>query len=111
MMGYPHPPIPQPPPPTVNLPPLVADVSHWDMSDSARTIVTKALGEVNGYSRGKRLATRVELAAKELAMRVAEFDEWCRSPEGIAEIRREQMQAQAAETAMDDDPSHEGPLS
>lgn len=110
-MAYQPTPIPQPPPAPVNLPPLVADVSHWEMSDSARTIVTKALGEVNGYGRGKRLATRVELAAKELAMRVAEFDEYCRTPEGIAEIRREQLQAQAADTSMDDDPSHEGPVS
>ena len=82
------------------------------MSDSARSIVTKALGEVNGFNRGKRLATRVELAAKELAMRVAEFDEYCRTPEGIAEIQRDQLlRAHAAESPLDEEPHHDDILS
>lgn len=104
MMAYQQTPIPQPSPTPMHIPPLVADVSHWTMSDAARSIVTKAFGEVRDYNRGKRLATRVELAAKELAMRVAEFDDYCRTPEGAAEMHRENMLRQdVGESPFDDD--------
>ncbi|CAM1502959.1 Fc.00g077350.m01.CDS01 [Cosmosporella sp. VM-42] len=95
MLTYHAAPIAQPPVVGNSFPPLQADISHWDMSTTTRQIVNKALEDAAKYSRGKRLAARIEAAAKELAMRVAEFDEYSRSPEGIAELQREDAEAQA----------------
>lgn len=63
------------------------------------------------FSRRDRFLARIEAAAKELGMRIAEYEEFLRTPEGIAEQnaaldrdRTQNRDTQATE-AMDDAPA------
>lgn len=88
------------------------DMAHWGLTDPTRRLVTQAMGDVAGFSRRERHLARIEAAAKELGMRVAEYDEYLRTPEGMAEHQRAQEQAQAhvSDAGLDDTHSHASPL-
>lgn len=88
------------------------DMAHWGLTDPTRRLVTQAMGDVVGFSRRERHLARIEAAAKELGMRVAEYDEYLRTPEGMAEHQRAQEQAQAhlSDAGLDDTHSHASPL-
>ncbi|KAF7562679.1 hypothetical protein G7046_g1431 [Stylonectria norvegica] len=99
----------------VGMPPLQADISHWGLTDNTKRLVTRAMDEVTGLSRRDRYIARIEAAAKELGMRIAEYDDFLRSPEGMAEQQRAQEQehdlGHTSDAGMDDVPSHDSPLS
>ncbi|KAH6984910.1 hypothetical protein BKA56DRAFT_671368 [Ilyonectria sp. MPI-CAGE-AT-0026] len=88
------------------------DMAHWGLTDPTRRLVTQAMGDVVGFSRRERHLARIEAAAKELGMRVAEYDEYLRTPEGMAEHQRAQEQAQShlSDAGLDDTHSHASPL-
>lgn len=46
------------------------------------------MGDIVFLSKRGRYIARIEAAAKELGMRIAEYDEYLRTPEGIAEQQR-----------------------
>lgn len=70
---------------SIHLAPLQADVNQWGLTDPTRQLVSQAMDEVATYSRRSRYIARIEAAAKELGMRIAEYDEYLRSPEGMIE--------------------------
>jgi hypothetical protein len=99
-----------PPPPPPN-PSLSVDVHHWGLSDSTKRLITQTITDVATFSKRERFLARIEAAAKELGMRIAEYEEYMRTPEGVAEqnaaIDRERAQtayAQATEITMADAP-------
>jgi hypothetical protein len=55
-------------------------------------MVSQAMGDVSTFSKRERYIARIEAAAKELGMRIAEYDEYLRTPEGMAECQRAQEQ-------------------
>ncbi|PNP38067.1 hypothetical protein TGAMA5MH_10166 [Trichoderma gamsii] len=103
-----QPTITQPPPSNVN---LSTEANHWGLSESTKQLITQTITDVSTFSRRDRFLARIEAAAKELGMRIAEYEEYLRTPEGIAEhnaaLDRDRMQnrdTQATE-AMDDAPA------
>ncbi|KAF7537257.1 hypothetical protein G7Z17_g12888 [Cylindrodendrum hubeiense] len=106
------PPLPQLSPTTVPLATFQPDMGNWGLTDPTRRLVTQAMGDVVGFSRRERHLARIEAAAKELGMRIAEYDEYLRTPEGMAEHQRSQEQAQAhlSDAGLDDTHSHTSPL-
>ncbi|RFU79009.1 hypothetical protein TARUN_3211 [Trichoderma arundinaceum] len=99
------------PSPNVN---LSADINHWGLSDSTKQLITQTITDVATFSRRDRFLARIEAAAKELGMRIAEYEEYLRTPEGMAEqgaaLERERAQnshTQATEASMADAPSDE----
>ncbi|KAH6605123.1 hypothetical protein Trco_006830 [Trichoderma cornu-damae] len=90
------------------------DVHHWGLSDSTKQLITQTITDVATFSRRDRFLARIEAAAKELGMRIAEYEEFLRTPEGVAEqsaaLERERAQnshTQATEASMADAPSDE----
>ncbi|UKZ71810.1 uncharacterized protein TrAtP1_012754 [Trichoderma atroviride] len=103
-----QPTITQPPPPTVN---ISTEANHWGLSESTKQLITQTITDVSTFSRRDRFLARIEAAAKELGMRIAEYEEFLRTPEGIAEQnaaldrdRTQNRDTQATE-AMDDAPA------
>lgn len=47
-----------------------------------------AMRDVAGFSQRDRYIARIEAAAKELGMRIAEYDEYLLTPAGVAENQR-----------------------
>jgi hypothetical protein len=109
LIAFPQPAITHPSPPSLN---LSTDVNHWGLSDSTKQLITQTITDVGTFSRRDRFLARIEAAAKELGMRIAEYEEFFRTPEGIAEqnaaLERERVQnghTQATEASMADAPS------
>ncbi|KAL7960585.1 hypothetical protein V8C34DRAFT_57803 [Trichoderma compactum] len=93
---------------------LSADITQWGLSESTKQLITQTITDVATFSRRDRFLARIEAAAKELGMRIAEYEEFLRTPEGMAEqnaaLERERAQnshTQAAEASMADAPSDE----
>ncbi|KAF4989586.1 hypothetical protein FDECE_14660 [Fusarium decemcellulare] len=55
-----------------------------------------SMNEVTALSRRDRFLARIEAAAEELGMRITEYDEYLRTPEGMAEELRAQEKARPA---------------
>jgi predicted fused transcriptional regulator/phosphomethylpyrimidine kinase len=55
------------------------------MADETRQFLNQAVGDMVSLTKRRRYIARIEAAAKELGMRIAEYDEYLRTPEGIAE--------------------------
>ncbi|KAH7159950.1 hypothetical protein B0J13DRAFT_117262 [Dactylonectria estremocensis] len=96
------------------LPITSPDLSNWGLSDPTGRLVTQAMGDVVNFSRRERHLARIESAAEELGMRIAEYDEYLRTPEGIAEHQRAEEQARAQARLSDgglyDSSSHASPV-
>jgi hypothetical protein len=73
------------------------------MADPARRLVSQALGECAAFTRRDRYIARIQAAAKELGIRIAEFDDYLRTPEGMAEQQRVEAEAQQRHQAMVND--------
>ncbi|PNY23772.1 Uncharacterized protein TCAP_06287 [Tolypocladium capitatum] len=71
-----------------------SDIAQWRMADAARRAVNRGWEGMGNISRRQRYIARIEAAAKELGMRIAEYDEYMRSPEGIDEGIAEERAAQ-----------------
>lgn len=52
------------------------------------------MGDIVGMTKRERHIARIEAAAKELGIRIAEYDEYLRTPEGMAEQQRLEEQQQ-----------------
>lgn len=96
--------------PNVN---IASDVTHWGLSESVKQLITQTINDVATFSKRDRFLARIEAAAKELGMRIAEYEEFLRTPEGMLEqqnaaLERERAQnTQATEASMADAPSDE----
>lgn len=104
-----QPTIAQPSPSNVN---FSTDVNHWGLSESTKQLITQTITDVSTFSRRDRFLARIEAAAKELGMRIAEYEEFLRTPEGIAEQnaaldrdRAQNRDTQATEASMADAPA------
>ncbi|KAG6038769.1 hypothetical protein E4U41_003725 [Claviceps citrina] len=85
-----------------------ADVAQWGMGDPIGRMVNNVMGDSMVLSKKDRFVARIEAAAKELGMRVAEFDEFLHTPEGMADQQREQryqlaQQSHAGDGSMDEE--------
>ncbi|KAG5925317.1 hypothetical protein E4U42_004415 [Claviceps africana] len=96
---------------TPNSPAMMAsyhsDVAQWGMADYTNMVNT-VMGETMALSKKARHLARIDSAAKELSIRIAEFEEFMQSPEGLAEQQREQryylaQQGQIGDVAMNGD--------
>ncbi|KAM4068121.1 hypothetical protein HRG_009593 [Hirsutella rhossiliensis] len=88
----------------VNLSHLSAnDIAQWRLADAARRAVARGMDSTRIVSRRLRLIARIEAAAEELGMRITEYDEYARSPEGIAEGDGSVSSDVAAQQQHDDD--------
>lgn len=103
----PTPPLPRPPPPPAPAPtpanPLLGpqrplpelslnlgslrsgDPAQWRIADAAGQAVDRGLSGLGSISRRQRLIARIEAAAEELGLRIAEYDDFMCSPEGLAD--------------------------
>ncbi|KAL7918921.1 hypothetical protein ACQKWADRAFT_302670 [Trichoderma austrokoningii] len=104
-----QPTITQPPPPSVN---ISTDVHHWGLSEPTKQLIAQTITDVSTFSKRDRFLARIEAAAKELGMRIAEYEEYLRTPEGVAEQnaaldrdRTQNRDTQATEASMADAPS------
>lgn len=104
-----QPTITQPSPSNAN---LSRDVNHWSLSESTKQLITQTITDVSTFSRRDRFLARIEAAAKELGMRIAEYEEFLQTPEGIAEQnaaldseRAQNRDTQATEASMADAPT------
>ncbi|EFY88891.1 hypothetical protein J3458_008860 [Metarhizium acridum] len=92
---------------------LQSDILHWALADETRQFLSQTMGDIVSLTRRGRYIARIEAAAKELGMRIAEYDEYLQTPEGIAEQQRLEQdqlsQSQAGDMPMDDN-SPGGPL-
>ena len=61
------------------------------LGEPTKTLVSEALGACAMYTKRSRHLVRIQAAAKELGLRIAEYEEWLRTPEG----RMEELRAQA----------------
>ena len=59
----------------------------WAVCDPTRRLIHQAMGDVAMLTRRDRHIARIETAAEELAMRIAEFNEYSRTPEGMADLQ------------------------
>lgn len=59
-------------------------------ADPAHRIVNRAIDVSSRYGQRDRFLARIEAAAKELGMRIAKFDEYLRSPQGVVETQHAQ---------------------
>ncbi|PTB67861.1 hypothetical protein BBK36DRAFT_1167159 [Trichoderma citrinoviride] len=98
---------PPPPPPRPPHPPAPTN----PRSLSVDRLITQTITDVATFSKRERFLARIEAAAKELGMRIAEYEEYLETPEGVAEqnaaVDRERAQttySQAAEVSMVDAP-------
>ncbi|KAI9167460.1 Cell division cycle protein [Paramyrothecium foliicola] len=95
VVAYQAPSMAQPPTASLDVAALHADIHQWGLTDPTRRLVSQAMGDVATFSRRERYIARIEAAAKELGMRIAEYDEYLRSPEGLAETQRNHEQGHA----------------
>ncbi|RCI15888.1 hypothetical protein L249_3008 [Ophiocordyceps polyrhachis-furcata BCC 54312] len=85
------------------------DMAHWRLADSTRRALERGLNDparmsdpAAGASIRRRLVARIESAAEELGVRMAEFDEFSRSPAGMAAERvHREARREAAATRRD----------
>ncbi|OAQ99645.1 hypothetical protein LLEC1_03333 [Akanthomyces lecanii] len=59
----------------------------WAICDPTRRLIRQAMGDVAMLTRRERHIARIETAAEELAIRIAEFNEYSSTPEGMAELQ------------------------
>ncbi|KAK5989167.1 Cell division cycle protein [Cladobotryum mycophilum] len=75
------------------------DINSWNISDGTKRLIHQTMGEVASYSKRDRYLARIEAAARELGLRIAEYEDYLRTPEGAAEhqavMEQEQEQAGA----------------
>lgn len=90
-MGAPQSQQQQPPPPQpVAASPLdvnhahANDISQWRMAQSVQLAIARGMDGAVTSNHGQRLLARIEYAARELGMRIAEYDEHVRASEGLA---------------------------
>ena len=62
------------------------DIAQWRMAQGAHNAITRGMDGAATLNQGQRLLARIESAAKELGMRIAEYDEYMRSSEGAASM-------------------------
>jgi antitoxin (DNA-binding transcriptional repressor) of toxin-antitoxin stability system len=84
------------------------------MADQTRQFLSQTVGDIVNLSKRGRYIARIESAAKELGMRIAEYDEYLQTPEGSAEqeqLEQERLaqQCQTGDTPMEES-SPNGPL-
>ncbi|KAF4595669.1 hypothetical protein GQ602_001282 [Ophiocordyceps camponoti-floridani] len=60
------------------------DLGQRGLAGAARRALRRGLDETPRPSVHRRLMARIEAAAEELGMRIAEFEDYARSPEGVA---------------------------
>lgn len=60
-------------------------ISGWNLEDPTGRMISQAIGDAVSLSRRDRFVARIESAAEELRMRIAEYDDYLRTPEGAAE--------------------------
>ncbi|KFA47312.1 hypothetical protein S40293_06065 [Stachybotrys chartarum IBT 40293] len=77
----------------------------------SRNLVRRSMGDGIHFSKQSRYVARIEAAAEELGMRIAEYDEYLCTPEGVAKNQRllteQGHDAQRAPTATMDTSCHE----
>ncbi|KAM3509359.1 hypothetical protein MY11210_006358 [Beauveria gryllotalpidicola] len=61
--------------------------------DSTRRLIKQAMDDVAMLSRRDRYIARIETAAEELAMRITEFNEYMKTPQGMADLQHFQATA------------------
>ncbi|KAG6016397.1 hypothetical protein E4U43_003713 [Claviceps pusilla] len=88
--------------------PYQADVAQCVMGDPTRNMINNVIGDSMTLSKKDRYVARIEAAAKELGMRIAELEEYLHTPEGVAEQQREHryhlaQQGQIGDVSMDED--------
>ncbi|KAG6060230.1 hypothetical protein E4U17_004775 [Claviceps sp. LM77 group G4] len=110
MLSYPQHPILPSSSPSVIAAYQNGDIAQWGMGDPARNMVNSVMGEAMALSKKDRFLVRIEAAAKELGMRMAEFDEFLQTPEGLVEQQREQryhlaQQSHSRDASMREDSS------
>lgn len=71
-------------------------------------MINNVIGDSMTLSKKDRYVARIEAAAKELGMRIAELEEYLHTPEGVAEQQREHryhlaQQGQIGDVSMDED--------
>lgn len=60
-------------------------ITSWNSDDPTGRMITQAVTDAVSLSRRDRLAARIESAAEELRMRIAEYEDYVRTPEGASE--------------------------
>ncbi|TWU72614.1 hypothetical protein ED733_003875 [Metarhizium rileyi] len=85
---------------------LQSDILQWALADETRQFLSQTMGDIVSLTKRGRYIARIEAAAKELGMRIAEYDEYLRTPDGIAEQQRLEQdqlsQNQMGDVPMDD---------
>ncbi|KAG6001681.1 hypothetical protein E4U21_003912 [Claviceps maximensis] len=84
------------------------EAAQWNMADPTRHLIANVMRETTMQSQKDRFLARIEAAARELGMRIAEFDEFLQTPEGLAEQQMEQryhlaQHNQIGDVSMDED--------
>ncbi|KHO00732.1 uncharacterized protein MAM_01510 [Metarhizium album ARSEF 1941] len=92
-------------PPSTSLQP---DIFQRLSADATRQFLSQTVGDIVSLTKKERYIARIESAAQELGMRLAEYDEYLQSPEAIAEQRLGQDQLSQSQA---EDHSPGGPLS
>jgi len=78
------------------------------MADPTRhAMINSVVGETSTLSKKDRFVARIETAARELGMRIAELEEYLHTPEGLAELQMEQryhlaQQGHVGDVSMDE---------
>ncbi|KAG5982725.1 hypothetical protein E4U55_001472 [Claviceps digitariae] len=66
------------------------DDGEWSMGDHTRNMINSVIRDTMMLSKKERYVARIEAAAKELGMRIAELQEYLQTPEGSVEQQRDQ---------------------
>lgn len=72
-------------PTSASLPSFQSEIQNWGLTEPTRRLVASAMSDVVNLPPGERHHLRIEAAAKELGMRIAEYEEFLRTPEGMAD--------------------------
>ncbi|OAA71359.1 hypothetical protein ISF_01910 [Cordyceps fumosorosea ARSEF 2679] len=72
-----------------------ASVASWMACEPTRRLIRQAMDDVAMLSRRDRYIARIETAAEELGMRIAEYNEYMKTPEGVADLQHFQEAAAA----------------
>lgn len=79
-------------------------------ANEARLIASNAMGDIMALTKHQRYVARIQVAAEELGLRLAEYDDYIQTPEGTNEYQRELLLAQHGDISMDEgsqsDPSN-----
>lgn len=99
--------------------------ASWSLDDPTGRLIGHAMVDALGLTRRDRYVARIESAAEELGLRLAEYDEFLRTPEGAAEqeefeeherrhgiheIQGQQRQMQVTDPHLDTTSSHDSSL-